>query len=207
MLELFILLVLFIGVYSGYKKGVVLQLLEAIGYVIVVIFALDYYKLVSEYFYLLIPYPTPFAPESNPYLYYKEEFMFSMDMTYYDLLGFLAVFLVGWAVVKFLTKLISYTLEKLRAPEPLSGVGGGLVGFFVNYMAVFYILVILTTIPYGFVQDNLKNSFITDMIITSTPKASQEVYQRFVVDVHEEVSKNLPTMAIEIPTAEEESTE
>src|SRR5699024_383513 len=129
MLDVFILLVLFIGVYSGYKKGVVLQLLEAIGYVVVAIFAMDYHKLISEYFYLLIPYPTPFAPESNPYLFYNEEFMFSMDMSYYNMLGFLAVFVVGWAVVKFLSKFISYTIENLRAPEPISGIGGGVLGF------------------------------------------------------------------------------
>lgn len=207
MLDLFIILVLFIGVYSGYKKGVVLQLLEAIGYVIVAIFALDYYKLISGYFYLLVPYPTPFAPESNPYLYYNEEVMLSMDMTYYDLLGFLAIFLVGWAVVKFLSKFISYTLEKLRAPEPLSGVSGGFVGFLVNYIGIFFILVILTTIPYGFVQNNLKDSIIADKMITSTPKISDEVYQVFVLDVHEEASKNLPTMDIEVPTTEDENTE
>ena len=207
MVDLFILLVLFIGVYSGYKKGVVLQLLEAIGYVVAIIFALDYYKLISNYFYLLIPYPTPFAPESNPYLYYNEEVMFSMDRTYYDLLGFLAVFLVGWAVVKFLTKFISYTLDKLRAPEPISGIGGGIVGFLVNYLGIFFILVILTTIPYGFVQKNFKDSVIADKMITSTPKVSDEVYQVFIIEVHEETLQNRPTMNSQIPTVDGESTE
>ena len=207
MVDLFIILVLFIGVYSGYKKGVVLQLLEAIGYVVAIIFALDYYKLISNYFYLLIPYPTPFAPESNPYLYYNEEVMFSMDRTYYDLLGFLAVFLVGWAVVKFLTKFISYTLDKLRAPEPISGIGGGIVGFLVNYLGIFFILVILTTIPYGFVQKNFKDSVIADKMITSTPKVSDEVYQVFIIEVHEETLQNRPTMNSQIPTVDGESTE
>ena len=207
MVDLFILLVLFIGVYSGYKKGIVLQLLEAIGYVVAVIFAMDYYKLISGYFYLLIPYPTPFAPESNPYLYYNEEFMFIMDRAYYDLLGFLAVFLIGWAVVKFLAKFISYTLEKLRAPEPLSGIGGGLVGFLVNYLGIFFIFVILTTIPYGFVQNNLKDSIIADKMITSTPKVSDEVYQVFIIEVHEETLQNRPTMNSQIPTVDGESTE
>ena len=206
MLDLFILLVLFIGAYSGYKTGIVLELIKAIGYVIVAILALDYYKMISEFFYLLIPYPTPFAPESNPYLYYSEEFMFSMDMTYYDMLGFLAIFFVGWTVVKFVIKLISYTLEKLKAPEPINGIGGGLVGFVVNYMGIFFILVVLTTIPYGFVQNNLKDSFIADKVITSTPIISDEVYRQFVVEVHEETSKNLPTMDIQIP-AEEATTE
>lgn len=207
MLDLFVLLVLFIGVYSGYKKGVVLQLLEAIGYVVVAILAMDYHKLISEYLYLLIPYPTPFAPESNPYLFYNEEVMFSMDMSYYNMLGFLAVFVVGWAVVKFLSKLISYTIEKLRAPEPISGIGGGLLGFAVNYIGIFFILIVLTTIPYGFVQNNLKDSVIAETMITSTPKVSDKVYQEFILDVHEESLKTRPTMDIQIPSVEGENTE
>lgn len=202
MLSLFILLVLFVGAYSGYKQGIVLQLLETIGYVIAIIFTLDYYKLLSEYLYLLIPYPTPFAPQSNPYLFYDEEFMFTLDMSYYDLLAFLALFIVGWGIIKFTTKFISYTLEKLRAPESISGIGGALLGLLVNYMGAFFILVILTTIPYEIVQDTLKESAIADTMITSTPKVSDSVYQVFIQDVYEEVAKNRPTMDIQ-PSAVE----
>ena len=207
MLSLFILLVLFVGAYSGYKQGIVLQLLETIGYVIAVIFALDYYKIISDYFYLLIPYPSPFAPQTNPYLFYDEKFMFSLDISYYDMLGFLAVYLVGWLVVKFFTKLLSYTLEKLKAPESISGIGGAILGIFVNYMGVFFVLIVLTTIPYEMVQNTLKSSTLADTMITSTPKISDEVYRRFIVDVYDEVSKKLPTMDIQLPTSEEEASD
>lgn len=204
MLNLFILLVLFIGAYSGYKQGIVLQLLETIGYVIALIFALDYYKIISEYFYLLIPYPTPFAPETNPYLFYDEKFMFSMDRSYYDMLAFLTIFIVGWAIVKFITKFISYTLEKIRAPEPISGIGGGLLGLLVNYMGLFFVFIILTTIPYELVQNTLKESSIAEMMITSTPRVSDEVHQVFIQDVYDVVVENRNTMEIQPPAVEVE---
>ena len=44
MITLLILLIFFIGAYSGYKSGVILQLLKAIGYVIAFMFAFDYYE-------------------------------------------------------------------------------------------------------------------------------------------------------------------
>lgn len=205
MADLFILLVLFIGAYSGYKKGVILQLIQTIGYAAVILFALDYYILVSDYLYLLVPYPTPFAPESNPYLFYDSSFIFSMDMSYYHLVSFLAILFVGWVVVRFLTKLASYTLEKLRAPEPISGIGGGILGFFVNYIGLFFILLLLTTIPYEAVQTNLIDSPLASTVIQSTPGLSDRAYQRFFADVHEETTENLPIL--EIPSMAEEDSE
>lgn len=197
MITLLILLILFIGAYAGYKKGIVLQLLQTIGYAMVYIFALDYYKLLSEYLYLLIPYPTPFAPESNPYRFYDESLMLSLDLSYYDILAFIAIFLVGWVVVRFLVKFISYTLENVKLPEPFSGIGGALLGFGVNYLGIFYVLFLLTTIPYDMIQDGLAESFLAEPMIASTPVVTNNAYQRFVLSVHDEANQNQPTMDIQ----------
>jgi uncharacterized membrane protein required for colicin V production len=202
MVTLLILLILFVGAYAGYKKGVMLQLIQTIGYAIVFIIAMNYYQLVADYFYLLIPYPTPFAPESNPYLFYDESLMFSLDYSYYDILAFIAIMVVGWLVVKFFTKLISYTLEKIRLPESLSGIGGAILGFLVNYIGLFGLLFLLTTIPYDFVQNRLADSFLAENMIRSTPILSDRAYQTFILDVHEETMQNEPTMNIEEPTEE-----
>ena len=43
MLTLLILIILFVGAYSGYKNGLIVQLIRTIGYIIVAYFALDYY--------------------------------------------------------------------------------------------------------------------------------------------------------------------
>jgi len=204
MVTLIILLVLFIGAYSGYKKGILIQLLQAIGYAIVFIFALDYYQMVSDYLYLIVPYPSPFAPESNPYLLYDQSLMFTMDESYYDIISFIAIFVVGWLIVKFLTNLLSYTLEKLRLPEPLSGIGGSILGFIVNYLGLFYLLLLLSTIPYDFIQNRLANSFVGETIITSTPVVSDRAYERFIDNVNEEADANEPTMDIQGSTEETE---
>lgn len=210
MVTLLILLVFFIGAYAGYKNGIILQLLEAIGYVIVFMYALDYYRLLSEYLYLLVPYSTPFAPESNPYFFYDESLMFSLDMSYYHILSFIAIMLVGWVVVKFLSKLISYTVKQLRVPEPINGVGGAILGFIVNYLGTFIILFFLTTIPFEMIQNSISDSFIAEKMVTSTPGVSNKAYQIFILDVHEESLQEQPLMEIEPPaeeTADEENSE
>lgn len=210
MVTVLILLILFVGAYGGYKKGIVLQLIQTIGYAIVFIMALDYYQLLSDYLYLLIPYPTPFAPESNPYLFYEENLMLSLDISYYHILAFLAILFIGWLIVVFFTKLISYTLEKLKTPEPFSAIGGAILGFIVNYLGLFIILLLLTTIPYDMIQNRLIDSSLAEKIVTSTPIVSEKAYQTFILDVNEEVMENQPTMDIQQPTNEtneEETTE
>lgn len=206
MITLFILLILFIGAYSGYKNGLILQLLKTIGYVIVLIFAFDYYRPLSEYLYLLVPYPTPFLPESNPYYFYDERFILTLSMSYYYLISFLLIFFIGWLVIRFLTKLLSYTVEQFKAPEPLSGISGAILGFFVNYVGVFYLLFLLSLIPYDFVQGRLSDSFTANTILTSTPKLTKSNYQRFIIDAHEDVEEKHSTINIE-PFSEENNEE
>lgn len=210
MITLLILLILFIGAYSGYKNGIILQLIKTIGYVVVLIFAFDYYIPISEYLYLLVPYPTPFFPESNPYAFYDVSLLLTLDLSYYYLVSFLLILLIGWLIVRFLTQLVSYTIEQFRAPEPLSGIGGAVLGFIVNYVGVFYLLLLLSLIPFDFVQNRLTDSFVADNILTSTPELTERNYQRFILDAHETALENRPTMNIEPPAdegSEEETTE
>lgn len=206
MITLFILLILFIGAYSGYKNGVILQLLKTIGYVVVLIFSYDYYRPLSEYLYLMIPYPTPFLPESNPYYFYDERFILTLSMSYYYLISFLLIFFIGWLIVRFLTKLLSYTIEQFKAPEPLSGISGAVLGFIVNYVGIFYLLLLFSLIPYDFVQGRLTDSFTAKTILTSTPKLTESNYQRFIIGAYEDVEENHSTMKIE-PSIEENSEE
>lgn len=205
MVSLLIVLTLFIGAYAGYKKGIILQLVQTIGYVVVWILAMDYYQRLSEFLYLLVPYSTPFAPETNPYPFYDESFMFSLDQSYYDLLSFLAILFIGWIVVRFLAKLLSYTLEHFKAPEPISGIGGAVLGGLVNYVGLFYILFFLTTIPMDFIQNRLINSSLARSMITSTPQLSETTHRQFILEVHDEVLQEEPV--IEIEPVEEENTE
>ena len=203
MITLLILLILFIGAYSGYKNGVILQLLKVIGYVVTLIFAFDYYHPLSEYLFLLVPYPTPFLPEGNPYYFYDERFILTLSMSYYYLISFLLIFLIGWLLVRFLTKLISYTVNQFEAPEPFNGISGSIIGVIVNYVGIFYILFFLSLIPYDIVQEQLSDNSVAKTMLTSTPKLTDSNYQRFIVEAYDDVQNNRSPITIE-PFMDEE---
>lgn len=206
MITLLILLILFIGAYSGYKNGVILQLIKAIGYIIAFMVAFDYYEWVSEYLFLLIPYPTPFAPESNPYYFYDDSFMFSLDLSYYQIISFLLIFIIGWVFVRVLTQLISYTVNQIKVPEPYNGIGGAVIGFIINYIVIFYFIFLASLIPLDLIQDRIINSSLAETMLTSTPNLSDSTHERFVVKPQEKHKQNRPLMDLN-PPAEEETTE
>lgn len=201
MVGLLIVLILFIGAYAGYKRGIILQMLQTIGYAIVVIIAMENYRSLSKRLFLLVPYSTPFAPETNPYPFHDENLLFTLTDSYYDLLAFLILLFLGWAVVRFLAALLSYTLEYFKTPEPINGIGGAVLGFVVNYIGIFYFLFFLTVIPFAPLQSRLINSSLASGIITSTPQLSESMYQQFILDVYEETMAEEPALEV-VPTDE-----
>lgn len=207
MLTIAILLILFIGAYSGYKNGMIVGLLRTIGYTITFNFAMEYYKALSGYIYLIIPYPSPFTPVENPYHYYDMDLIYSLDQSYYYLISVLIILLVGWFITRIISQFLSYFTEELIIPEPFDGIGGSIIGFVVNYMGVFLLLFILSTIPYKIIQNKISESWLADSMLTSTPNLSEKSYQLFIEEVNEEAVQNKPTMDIETLTNPEENNE
>ena len=207
MLTIAILLILFIGAYSGYKNGVIIGLLRTIGYTITFNFAMEYYKILSEYIYLIVPYPSPFALVDSPYHYYDIDLIYSLDQSYYYLISVLVILLIGWFITRILSQFLSYFTEGLIIPQLFDGIAGSIIGFVVNYLGVFLVLFILSTIPYDVIQNKMSKSLLADSMLTSTPDLSEWSYQVFIEEVHEEVIKNQPLMDVEAITNPEENTD
>lgn len=197
MVTLAILFILFVGAYSGYRNGLITTLIRTIGYTFTLMLALDYYQAVSEYIYLIVPYPSPFFPVDNPYHYYDMEMIFTLDQSYYYLISFALILLLGWMVTRFLSELLSYYTSAIIVPELFNQAGGAVLGFMIHYFAVFLLLLILSTIPYSMIQNRLAESTLADGILTATPRLSEAAYQRFIQDVHEEEMEKQPLMELE----------
>lgn len=208
MITLAILFILFVGAYSGYKNGLVTALIRTIGYTFTMTVALEYYRALSEYIYLIVPYPSPFFPVDNPYHYYDMEMIFTLDQSYYYLISFTIILLIGWMVTRFISQLLTYYTSSIVVPEPFNQVGGAVTGFVINYLAIFLLLLILSTIPYPLIQGKLAGSALADGILTSTPQLSDSAYQYFIQEVHEEEMEKQPLMELEdLKEKNEEETE
>lgn len=197
MLTLIILFILFLGAYSGYKNGILIALVRTIGYIISLILALKYYQVLSEVIYLIVPYPSPFSPAENPYVYYEMDKLFTLDQSYYYLVSFLLILIIGWLFTRFISQLIVNFTEELFVPSPFDGIGGSIIGFILHYVTVFLIILTFSTIPYEFVQETISESWLGDYILTSSPGLSKKACQYFIIDVYDEEIKNLPTMKLE----------
>ncbi|MDN6161639.1 MAG: CvpA family protein, partial [Atopostipes sp.] len=151
----------------------------------------------SEFIYLIVPYPSPFAPADNPYAYYDMDMIFTLDASYYYLVSFLLILVAGWLVSRFISDFLLSFTENLPVPKPLDGVFGAITGFITHYLAIFLIIFTLSTIPFDWVQNTLSKSWLADSMLTSTPFLSENAYQYFIADVHEEEVEQLPTMDLE----------
>lgn len=177
MLTLFILFVFFIGIYSGVRRGLVLQLVHTIGYVVSFIAAKKYYLLLAEYLEMLIPYSQPGV--GDELVYYNPVEILNLDLAFYNALSFLAILFVGWLA----TRIIGYMLNSLTfvpVIKQVNSLGGGVLGFLMHYLGIFLFLTFLTLIPFDFVQDQLAESNLSSWIITNTPYFSTSIYEWWV---------------------------
>ena len=81
------------------------------------------------------------------------------------------------------TGILGYMLNSLTflpIIEQVNTIGGGLLGFLMQYLGIFLILTFLTLIPFDFVQNLISESQLADWMITNTPVLSSAIYEWWV---------------------------
>lgn len=168
------MLILFIGIYSGVRRGLILQLIYTAGYVITFFTAKEYYVTLADKLEMLVPYPQPGIGESM--LFYNELQVLHLDVAFYNALAFLIIIAIGW----FLTRIVGHMLSSLTfvpVIKQLNSIGGGILGFVMQYAGIFLILYFLTLIPLDFIQNLLEQSKLATWIVTNTPFLSKTIFE------------------------------
>ena len=106
MLDLLILFLLFGGLVTGFRRGLIVQLIHMTGFIIALIVAYTYYKQLAEKFVLWIPYPGVTAGSKLSMTVEQLD----LDQTFYRLLAFVLIFLV----VKFGLQLVASMFDFLE---------------------------------------------------------------------------------------------
>jgi len=183
-LTLLIILALFIGVYTGVKRGVILQLIMIIGYTISALVALNYYDSILYYVQMTIPYPAPLSTSYNPYVLFDSSLLFQMHNPFYAGVSFAIIFFAGWLITRFIGRLIKF-ISKIRIIESLNTIGGGVLSFIAHYIGVFFILFLLSTVQIEFIQNQFSTSWLARTVVTQTPYLSDSTYEEFVTNTVE----------------------
>jgi uncharacterized membrane protein required for colicin V production len=170
MLDLLIIILLFGGLVTGFRRGLIVQIIHMTGFIIALVVAYTYYKQVAEKFVLWIPYP---GVTSSSKLSMTVENL-DLDGTFYQLLAFVLIFLV----VKFVLQLIASMFDFLKYLPVLGFVAritGALFGFIEFYILMFLVLYLLAMLPLEFIQERISNSLLAKSMFEHTPMLSETV--------------------------------
>lgn len=177
LLTIAILIILILGVYGGARRGLVLQLVMTVGYLISYFVASHYYKVLGSKLDLLIPYPA--ASEVTQFSFYNQAVGFGLDQAFYNGVAFMLILFVGWMLTRFVGGLLN-SLTYIPVLKQVNTLGGAALAFIVSYTGIFLILVLLTMLPFDSIQNTFSDSRLAQLIVKNTPILSKQIYEWWI---------------------------
>ena len=171
MLTILILLLLAFGFYTGAKRGLILQVLYSVGYLISYFVARTYYKEVASHLELYIPYPS--VTPTSKLVFFNQEISLDLDKAFYSAVAFLLLLFAGWLVVRFLAIF-------LPVLKQVNGLLGGVLSVLVLYVGLFLVLATASMIPSDIVQNQFRSSGLARGIVKNTPILTKQAYELWV---------------------------
>lgn len=166
MLTIILLVALLLGFYSGYRRGLALQLIRLVGYIITFMLATRYYQPLSEIVEMLIPFPSV-QPDTS-LAFYDEATSFFLDDAFYYAITFILIGVIGWLVTNFLSILFNRIMY-YDFMNHINAIGGGVVNLFITYVIIFFLFFVLSLIPVEFIQQQFVDNPIAYNVVANTP--------------------------------------
>lgn len=182
-LDVLIIVFLFVGAFSGLRRGLIKQSVLLVGLVLTLVIS----------FYLRVPVAT-FFYKNLPFFSFTGIFkgMSVLNILVYELIAFLIVFSVLYLALRIILK-ISGIIEKILKMTIILGffskIGGAIVGVIESYVIIFILLFIFKQ---PFININgMEGSTFADPILNSTPVMSDVIEDtRLVINEVYELAKD-----------------
>ena len=197
-----IIIALIVGIYSGARRGLILQLVYLLGYGISFYLAIRYYQIVAGHIEMYVPYPS-FTPGTQFVLFDQIQAL-TLDKAFYRGISFVGILFIGWLV----TRIIGYLLTELSylpVLKQFNSLGGAILGFVLNYVGIFFLLSILTMIPFQQAQDVFANNSLAYVIVDKTPVLTKQVTKMWVESTTPSTADNASSEAATSSPATESS--
>lgn len=166
MLTILIIIILLFGLYTGYRRGLVLQMIRLVGYIITFVLATKYFQPLSEIVEMLVPFPS--VQPNTELAIYDEAVSFLIDDAFYRVITFILIGMIGWVITNFLSMLFTRVMY-YDLLNHVNAIGGGIVNLFITYVIVFFFLFVMSLIPIEFIQQQFVDNPIAYNIIANTP--------------------------------------
>lgn len=178
MLSLILFLILLISFFIGLRRGFILQMIHLIGFFVSIFVAYTFYKDVSSYIRLWIPYPN-FANEGIITMLLDT---IPLETVYYNVIAFAMLFFATKIIMHIIGSMLNFVAH-LPFLRTINGVLGGVLCFVEYYFLIFILLHIGALLPIEIVQTEIDNSFVANVMINHTPIISNMVNELFVNQV------------------------
>ncbi|MCA0969870.1 CvpA family protein [Halobacillus litoralis] len=170
MIDLLLLFILLIGIYTGLKRGFILQLLHLVGFIVAFVVAVMYYDDLSPKLTLWVPYPE--LPEDATWAVFVENL--DLEQAFYNAVAFSILFFGTKIILHIIASMLDFVSE-LPILNSFNSLLGGVLGFIETYVIMFVILYIAALVPLELVQNALDGSFLAQFIIERTPVFSEQL--------------------------------
>lgn len=172
-----ILFILFIGVYAGARRGLIVQTIHTVGYCLTLLMANFFHKQLAVTFEMLIPYPSDST--ASQFKLYNLVTTLDFDKFFYNILAYICLILIGWLITRIIAGSLNH-LAKLPIISHFNFIGGALLGLICNWIGLFFILTLLSVLPINSIQNIFEPNTLATFIVKQTPIFSQDVIAFFM---------------------------
>ncbi len=174
MLSLLIIILLVFGFFIGLRRGFILQAIHLVSFFIAFIIAAIYYDDLAEKLILWIPYPN-FDNEVISFVFDA----INAETAYYNGVSFVIIFFAIKILLQVIGTMLDF-LANIPIIKQLNVWAGSILGFLEMYLIIFVLLYIGSTVPIGFVQQTIEQSFMATFIIEHTPILTQKIQELWI---------------------------
>lgn len=166
MLTIVIIIALAVGFYTGFRRGLVLQSIRLLGYIITFVLATRYFEPLSRFVEMVIPFPS--VQPDTTLTFYDEAASFLIDAAFYRVVTFILIGIIGWLLTNFLSILFSRVMY-FDFLNQMDAIGGGVINLLITYVILFLFLFVLSLVPIEFIQQQFVDNPIAYSIVSNTP--------------------------------------
>lgn len=178
MINLILIVLLLFGFIIGLKRGFILQIFHMIGFIASFIIAVIYYKKLSPYLAMWIPYPD-FTGEGAMALFLNS---LPLESAFYNAVSFVLIFFAVKIVLQIIASMLDF-VSFIPILSSLNRIGGAVLGFLEVYLYIFILLYILALTPLSKIQSLIEQSSLAKLIIEKTPFLSRKIEDLWFTDL------------------------
>ncbi|MEA1853346.1 CvpA family protein [Cytobacillus sp. FSL M8-0252] len=174
MLDLAIIIMLIFGFFIGLRRGLILQAIHLLGFIVAFVVARLYYEPLAPKLTLWIPYPNFGNSQLETILGNTD-----LETAYYRAIAFAIIFFAVKIVLQIIGSMLDF-LASFPILKQLNSWAGSILGFIEVYLIMFILLYIAALLPIDSVQSTLDGSFMANFIIEHTPVLSQQIKELWI---------------------------